>query len=273
MSFNGNRFFSSRHATYIVWIALIGCSNVWSATLATPRPTGSVASAVSQASGKTGATSWTSLSARQRSALAPLERDWAGMDGDSQEKWLALARRFPRMNPAERARIQTRMTEWAHTPAAERGKARLRYQRAKELSAQVRQAQWTAYQNLSKEQRRKLAEEAAARKRRHANTPSRAPHPAEARASSPLARYNTVASFRPRESTFKSIAPTIVQAKPGATTNLVSQRPAPIPHLKPGQPKIAAGPGLVDSATLLPRVGPQGTQAPIPGSSASPALR
>ena len=70
----------------------------------------------------------------------------------------------------------------------------------------------------------------------------------------------------------KPVAPTVLQARPGATTTLISKQPAPPPHQQTGLPKIAATPGLVDRATLLPQRGPQGAAArPAPAASA-PAL-
>ena len=58
-------------------------------------------------------TPWKRLSATQRSALAPLEREWSGLDAARQLKWLEIAERFPAMSPDERARMQQRMAEWA----------------------------------------------------------------------------------------------------------------------------------------------------------------
>ena len=55
----------------------------------------------------------------------------------------------------------------------------------------------------------------------------------------------------------RAIAPTVVQAKPGATTTLISRQPSPPPHQSSGLPKIAATPDFVDRTTLLPKKGPQ----------------
>jgi hypothetical protein len=55
-----------------------------------------------------------------------------------------------------------------------------------------------------------------------------------------------------------AIAPVVVQATPGATTTTMSVRAVPPAHNQPGLPKIAATPGFVDPATLLPQRGPQG---------------
>jgi hypothetical protein len=63
------------------------------------------------------------------------------------------------------------------------------------------------------------------------------------------------------------VAPTVVQARPGASTNLVSKQPTPPLQLQTGLPKITATPGFVDSQTLLPRRGPQGAAAVAVGGS------
>ena len=55
----------------------------------------------------------------------------------------------------------------------------------------------------------------------------------------------------------KPVGPTVVQAKPGATTTLMTTSAEPPAHHRPGQPKIAALPGQVDPSTLLPQSGPQ----------------
>jgi hypothetical protein len=63
----------------------------------------------------------------------------------------------------------------------------------------------------------------------------------------------------------KPVAPTIVQAQPGATTTLMTKPALPPAHQHPGQPKIAAKPGQVDRSTLLPQSGPQAAaSAPRP---------
>ena len=55
----------------------------------------------------------------------------------------------------------------------------------------------------------------------------------------------------------RSVAPTVVQAKPGASTTTVATPAKPPLHHQPGLPKIVATPNFVDPATLLPRRGPQ----------------
>lgn len=268
MSSSGSQRIYLQPAALLAGLVLLACGNAWS--VATAHAANTSAQIASQASSK-GSIGWVSLTAAQRGALAPLQKDWPSMDSTSQEKWLALANRFPTMSPAERDRVQARMTEWARTPASERGKARLRYQRAQEISPEQRQAQWTAYQNLPEEQRRELIDQSKQRQKnlRAPSAASGGSRTAGTTAPGSDVKSNIVPAPKAGENSLKSIAPAVVQAKPGATTNLVSKRPTPAPHLQPGLPKVAATPGLVDSATLLPRQGPQGIKAPAPESGAS----
>ena len=82
---------------------------------------------------------WGELSGPQRSALAPLEREWPSIDRERKQKWLQIAGRFPTMAPTEQTRIQARMTEWTRLTPAERGRARMAYQEAKQVPAPDRQ--------------------------------------------------------------------------------------------------------------------------------------
>ncbi|HET9643506.1 MAG TPA: DUF3106 domain-containing protein [Burkholderiaceae bacterium] len=208
--------------------------------------------------------SWSSLTAAQRSALAPLEREWPSIDGGRKEKWLEIAAHFPSMPPEERTRIQTRMTEWARLTPKERGEARLNYQEARQLSPAERKARWEQYQALPPEQKRQLAERA------EPPTPVRrdAARPAGA-ASTPLPKSNLVTPTPPVNARVKPVAPTVVQASPGATTTLMSKPPTPPLHQQPGLPKVAATPGFVDRSTLLPQRGAQAAATRAPPSAAS----
>lgn len=263
---------------YLIGVILLACGNSAWSVLPEAGASGVRHQAVTStpASSKAGAIRWDALTSAQRTALAPLQKDWSALDNTSQEKWLALANRFPSMSQAERERVQARMTEWARTPSSERGMARLRFQHAKEISPEQRQAQWTAYQNLPEDQRRKLADDATKKQKLQAQLAASGAAPSGQKLAGgsdqgTAAKSNIVPSPKRSEAAQKSIAPTIVQANPGATTTLISKRPTPAPHLQPGLPKVAATPGLVDSATLLPRQGPQGIKAPATESGASGA--
>jgi len=213
--------------------------------------------------------SWASLTPAQRSALTPLEREWPRIGTQRKQKWLEIAAHFPSMPPDERARVQARMSEWARMTPQERGTARLHYQEARQLSPTDRKARWEQYQALPPEQKRELAERAAQkpaqRKELARSTPSAA-------ASAPTPKSNLVTAAPP-EVAVKPIAPAVVQARPGATTTLMSRRPAPPPHQQPGLPKVAATPGFVDRATLLPQRGAQAAGTRAPAASAPAAAR
>jgi hypothetical protein len=198
--------------------------------------------------------SWASLTPAQQQTLAPLQREWSTIERNRKQKWLEIAARFPSMPPDERKRVQERMVDWANLSPADRTRARLQYQEARQLPPQERQARWQAYQALSDDERSSLARRAAPA----AKAASAAAAPARSRPASEQAggKRNMVLSVAgaPRG----AIAPVVVQATPGATTTTMSVRAVPPAHNQPGLPKIAATPGFVDPATLLPQRGPQG---------------
>ena len=195
--------------------------------------------------------SWQSLSAQQRASLAPLQNDWASIDGPRKSKWLDIAARYPKLPPGEQERLQARMTEWARMTPNERARARLNYQEVKQLPNQERQDKWQAYQALPPDQREALASR---------NTRTTPPKPPSSGAKPPPdggAKRNIVPNPSHSGGPTKPVAPTVVQSSPGATTTLVTRQPAPPAHQQAGMPKIAATPGFVDRNTLLPKRGPQ----------------
>jgi hypothetical protein len=69
----------------------------------------------------------------------------------------------------------------------------------------------------------------------------------------------------------RAAATALQQARPGATTSPMNQPPLPPANIQRGLPKIAATPGFVDPATLLPRRGPQGAAVVRSAPAASAA--
>lgn len=203
---------------------------------------------------------WLELSATQRSALKPLERDWPTIDASRKQKWLEIASRYHGLPPEERQRMSDRMTQWAKLSPAERGQARQNFQEARQLPPQERQARWEAYQALTPEQRKQLG----------ASKPAVAPVSTGRDAAQTKSNIVPNPAYAPPP---RPVAPTVVQASPGATTSLIDKRPAPPAHQQPGLPKIAATPGLVDKATLLPQRGPQAAAARPADTGASAARR
>lgn len=193
---------------------------------------------------------WGTLSAAERQALAPLQRDWSTIDANRKQKWLEVAARFPRMPANERQRVQERMASWAALSPAERTRARLQFQESRQISPEERKAQWEAYRSLPEDERKALAQRA-----RKTSKPTPAPA-ANGPSTAGVTKNNVVEAARTPPP--RPVAPTVVQANPGATTTTMATRAAPPPHHQTGLPKIVATPGFVDPATLLPRRGPQG---------------
>ncbi len=194
--------------------------------------------------------SWASLTPAQRQVLSPLQRDWNSIDLSQREKWVEVAAKFPKMPADERVRLQARMAEWVRMTPAQRATARLQFQEVKRLPVEERQERWNAYQALSPEERGRLAQ--------RAKPAARAAPAAQAR-TAPVADHgkrNIVGA--PAAAPARVVAPTVVQARPGATTTTMTTRAAPPLHNQTGLPKIAATPGFVDPDTLLPQRGPQG---------------
>lgn len=238
--------------------------------------------AQASSAGTSGAPSdWSQLSAAQRKALAPLATQWATLAPSSRVKWVEVARRFDQLGPAEQARLQKRMASWAALPSDQRGEARLRYQQSRQLPADQRQQKWQAYQALSSEEKQDLGRQGQ-RRSKPVMLPDRVPGPREQAqafghkrqtpASGSSAKSNVVPNAMTanvRQPTV--VAPALVKAGSGATTNLVTRRPSPPMHQQVGLPKVNAAKGSVDPVTLLPRTGAQGAaMASLPASGQRP---
>lgn len=223
--------------------------------------------ALAQPSSSTG---WNALTPAQRAALQPLQRDWPRIDAARRQKWLEVANHFPSLPREEQQLMQQRMAEWARLTPEQRGKARLNYRETRQLTPEELQARWQAYQALPADQKHRLAERGEAPAK-----PARKPERSPAQSA---AKSNIVMS--PRAAPVKTVGPTLVQARPGATTKLLSKPSSPPLHQQHGLPKIAATPGFVDASTLLPQRGAQGVAAQAgkpaarpPASSASAPVR
>lgn len=206
-------------------------------------------------------TPWGDLTSNQKLALAPLQRDWASIDGVRQRKWLELAGRLPSMPADERARIQQRMAQWASLTPTKRAQVRLQFLEVKELRASQRQARWQEYQALSNDEKLALA--------RQARTPAASAPASDRAAARPATKGDTTPDNRlvagkqnevraPEPAANRSATATTLQAKPGATTRPLTTPASPPAHHQTGLPKIVATEGFVDPATLLPKRGPQG---------------
>ena len=244
------RFGRRAAAAWRIAIGAIACSTLLA--VAAPRPASHPAASATAPVREEGVR-WHALTPAQREALAPLEHEWPGIEAPRKQKWIALAGRMKTLSPDERARITARMVEWAKLTPLERGQARLRFEEVRELPAPTRSELWRAYQALPPAQRELLAARAAsAASARHegASRTARIAHDAKEAKSNLVP--NPALAQPPRQ-----VAPTLVQAAPGATTTVITRRPSPPPHQQTGMPKIATTPEFVNRTTLLPRRGPQ----------------
>lgn len=106
---------------------------------------------------------WKELSPEQQQALQPLAAHWEKLGADRKRKWLALSRNYATLPAAEQLKLHSRMREWALLSQQQRDQARLNFAETKALAPEEKASQWQAYQNLSAEEKRKLAAKAPAK--------------------------------------------------------------------------------------------------------------
>ena len=238
---------TARHSNSPALVAVMcACVALW-------LPQSSAASGSAAVAASPGKVIWTSLSAAERQALQPLQKDWHTLTADRQKKWQEVAARMPIMTDEERGRVRERMAEWASMTPSQRAQARLQFQEFRQWPTEDRQARWEAYLALSEAERAQLAGQA---QRSGAAKPANTKELAASSARSEP-KTNLIATPSQVIPNKKSVAPTVVQIKPGATTQLISRTVSPPAHHQPGLPKIAATANFVDPQTLLPKRGPQ----------------
>jgi len=104
------------------------------------------------------AQTWGQLPDTQKEILAPLETDWSSITKDQKKKWVEVANRYPNMTDAEKNTLQSRMSEWANMSSEQRRAARDNYLRSLKFSPEKKAEAWHAYQQLSDEDKKRLAE-------------------------------------------------------------------------------------------------------------------
>ncbi|VVE62953.1 putative transmembrane protein [Pandoraea anapnoica] len=100
---------------------------------------------------------WAKLNAAQQEALAPLAQDWNRMSERQREKWVEIAKRFQTLSPESRKRLHDRMADWVRLTPEQRQLARESYQNAKTLPPERKAQVWQQYQQLTEEQKKRLA--------------------------------------------------------------------------------------------------------------------
>ncbi|MFZ6657687.1 DUF3106 domain-containing protein [Undibacterium sp. TJN19] len=123
-----------------------------------PAPATSAKSALGQP-GSASKPLWTDLSPVQKQALAPLSPEWDRMSDLGKKKWLEIANRYALMKPDEQARLQERMRDWVKLTPEQRMAARENFAKSTQVKAEHKSAQWQQYQQLSEEEKKRLASE------------------------------------------------------------------------------------------------------------------
>lgn len=206
---------------------------------------------------------WGGLSPAQQAVLAPLADEWDGLDAARKSKWLEIAARFHTLTPEQQARLRERMIAWTRMSPAERQQARVGFQsnpqlRDEKLQSEKLQSKWEAYQALTPEERQVLAQKGAEKAAQ-----KRADPKAAAQAQKPLSGAKS-AFVPPKQAAAPvAVAPSVLQARPGVSTVLITQGVQRADRALPGRRKIVVDPALVDPKTLLPRV----PQAPAAASA------
>jgi len=190
---------------------------------------------------------WKELSQAQKLALAPLERDWDSLDASRRRKWLDVAGRLPKLQADEQVRMQERMSDWARLTPTERQQARIGFQVTQQVKSDEREAKWAAYQSLPAEKRQELSDKAASK------LSNKAPAANNVATDGSSQLKSNLVPAAPKGPLVKQVAPTVLQAKQGASTLLITQVSGQPAHLQAGQTKVFADPALVDSKTLLPK--------------------
>ena len=121
---------------------------------------------------------WENLKPEQQKILAPLEDDWDYMLPDSRKKWIQVANLYPKMSETDQQRLQSRMTSWSNLSQKDRRLARENYLSSLKFPAEKKAEAWSAYQKLSDEQKKKLAQaEVNKKKPTAASAPTLQQHP------------------------------------------------------------------------------------------------
>ncbi len=225
---------------------------------ATPKPPRHLSKPIAPTALSVPPAKWSELTPKQQALLAPLERDWSEISDTQRSKWLSATPTLATMSGEEIKRVHDRIRDWTMLSGAERLNARIGFQVSRQLTPEQRQARWEAYKALPAEERRALAEKAMARRQALAEAPARAAKPTVAQ------RRSDMPPAPPKLVTPALVTSILVQAKPGATTVLIT-RDLARPARQATPPIRMADPKLLDPNTLLPLKTPA-----APASSAQP---
>lgn len=104
---------------------------------------------------------WIALSASQKNILAPLEKEWAGMEHIRRKQWLTTASRYPKLSGTEQERVQKRMHDWVKLTPEQRARARDNYREINRLPDEQKdliKKKWSAYKQLPDDEKQGVRE-------------------------------------------------------------------------------------------------------------------
>ncbi len=90
---------------------------------------------------------WSLLPDNEQKILLPLADKWESMGSTQQEKWRAIARKYPSLPPREQQKILRRMTRWAGAAPEQRAVAREKFQTYKKKKPEEQERVRSAWQS------------------------------------------------------------------------------------------------------------------------------
>lgn len=158
----GFRFIPRLLARGAAWVLLTLAAGAFAQTTVPAKASSSAAEAKSlkPVSGLS-KPNWQELTPVQQTSLKPLAANWNSLSEAQKRKWLAVALSYPKLTPQEQVKMHSRMTEWVSLSQQQRSQARLNFAQSKALTPSQKTANWKAYQELSPEEKQKLARSAA----------------------------------------------------------------------------------------------------------------
>lgn len=96
---------------------------------------------------------WSLLRDDEQKILRPLADKWEAMDTIQQEKWRAIAKKYPSFSPRKQQKIQRRMTRWAGVAQDQRAVARQKFQAYKKKKPEEQERVRSAWQSQQREKK------------------------------------------------------------------------------------------------------------------------
>lgn len=221
-------------------VVLFSLSPAFAGGSAAPAPQTNAKPANGLASSSYAKPLWVELSAAQKLALAPLSPEWDRMSELGKKKWLEIANRYATMKPDEQARLQERMRGWVKLTPEQRMAARENFAKSTQLKPEHKSAQWQQYQQLSEEEKKRLASENE-KKKSVTNLPADA-------LKNPKILAPIKVGPKPAATAATTTAATVKTTPPVAAPLAVQPASASLPAISPAIPAPASAATVTDAA-------------------------